>query len=313
MKKSLIALAALASFAGASMAQVTLSGSVDFAVQNVNDQWQAGSAGSGRNALTFGVVEDLGGGMAAYGTLNHRFKLTDGTLNPGGNASNISSTSQHYRNAFMGLRGGFGDVRLGRHLGSLQDLNGNYDAFGTDYLASTHTGGINANVRNNGQISYRNSFGGLSFMAHIAPGENQTAAGGGTVERPMGMNVRFQGGPVDLGVAYDRNQADQKTTGVYGAFMLGATKLTAQFEKGDTAADDVKRWSVGAKIPMGNAALMAGYTKWSDEETNKVGLGVEYNLSKRTQTYATLGKLGGDAPSSTAKKARYEVGVTHKF
>jgi predicted porin len=116
-----------------------------------------------------------------------------------------------------------------------------------------------------------------------------------------------------------------KTTGLYGSFNAGFATLTAQWEKGDmlptSPIDDASRWSVGASVPMGAAVLKAGYTKWSDEDVKKFGLGLDYSLSKRTTLYTNVGKLSGDGLAGTAagalsdlnRKARFDMGIFHRF
>ena len=329
MKKSLLALAVLTAFSGAASAQssVTLSGGVDLGVQRINGQWSMATAGSSRSSFTLSGTEDLGGGMRAMFVLNHRFRPNTGEINNPGGASNF------YRNSWVGLAGGFGDVRLGRILMPLQDFNGGYDPFGTDTVGSTHTGGINATIRATNAIYYRSpSMGGLQLHAAIAAAEGQIAGEqGGTAakplnkERPLGLGVVYAAGPLKVAVAFDKNSADQKTTGLYGSYNLGVATLMGQFEKGDTNITTaslvnkrVDRWSLGATVPMGAATIKAGYTRWSDEDIKKLGLGVDYNLSKRTQLYADLGKLSGNGSvtlplTALNRKARFDVGIFHKF
>ncbi len=343
MKKSLLALAVLSAFAGAASAQssVTLSGRVDAGVVRENGGWTLRGSQSGYNALTFSGREDLGGGMNAFFNLNHRFNINDGVSN--------SSAGAFYRQLWVGLGGGFGDVRLGRMLMPLQDMNGGFDAFDTGYVASTHTGGIMATVRATNAIYYRSpSLGGFFAHAAIAAGENQirgeccnypngtiagnTPANGGlgipatiNSERPIGFGTGYYAGPVRVGLAYDKNALDLKTVGLYGSFNAGFATFMAQFERGDTTLDEkVKRWSLSAKVPLGAVTLKAGYTRWSDEETKKFGLGLQYDLSKRTNLYTNVGKFSGDGaqfftaggtqvanPDGT--KTRFDVGVTHAF
>jgi predicted porin len=327
MKKTLLALAVLSAFAGAASAQssVTLSGRVDAGVIRSGGAWTMGGSSTSYNALTFSGTEDLGGGLRAFFALNHRFNLNTGTTNPGGNAAVID---QFYRNSWVGLGGGFGDIRLGRILMPLQDMNGGFDAFDAASVGSTHAGGINATVRANNAIYYRSpSLGGLTFQAAIAAGDQQIASvptgspagtrptvlGNGT-ERPTGFNIGYAAGPLRLGVAWDQNTLDRNTVGVYGGFNAGFANFMFQYEKGDlTAATEVDRWSVSAKVPMGALTFKIGYLNQSDENTKKVGAGLQYDLSKRTFLYSNVGKLSGSAPSSTAKKAMFDVGVNHAF
>ena len=350
MKKSLLALAALTAFAGAASAQssVTLSGSVDAGIKRVgtatSNDWQFGGSQSGYNAFTISGIEDLGNGARAFFALNHRFTIGNGGVN---GSTNAGGTTPFWRQSWVGLGGGFGDIRLGRMLMPLQDMNGGFDPFATGTVASTHTGGIAATIRSNNTVYYRSpSLGGLSVHLATATGEGQLVneeTGGATPKffaqqstngskRPIGLNVRYAAGPVNVGVAYDKNTSAMKTVGVYGSFDFGAVKLMAQFEKGDNFnaaaavaanAEDVKALSLGLTAPLGPVLLRAGYLRIDSNLVNnaatgvgdgsKIGIGGDYSLSKRTNLYTSLGKYGGDRFSAATKKARFDLGVTHRF
>lgn len=316
MKKSLLAVGVLSAFAGAASAQssVTLSGSVDVGVQRIDGDYTMGTAASSRSNLTFSGVEDLGGGLKAMFLLNHRFNPDEGTINPGGNAG-PAGTTQFWRNAWVGLGGGFGDIRLGRILMPLQDLNGNYEAWaGGDTVATVHTGGVSATNRANNAIYYRTpSWGGLTLHAAIAAGDNQTPVA--SAERPLGFGAKFDAGAFSAALAWDRTASDLKTYGVYGKYDFGRFALMGQFESGEkvTDGDDFDRWSISGKLPIGAATLKAGYTDYKDEDQSKFGIGVDYALSKRTALYSDIGKQRGDGFTDVQKKARFDVGVWHKF
>ncbi len=344
MKKSLLALAVLGTIAGAAQAQssVTLSGAVDLGIRRVGTatghDWNMGTAGSSRSNFTLSGTEDLGGGMRAMFLLNHRFSPNSGAVNVAGNcvaaatpAANCLVTTQTYfwRNSWVGLAGAFGDVRLGRILAPLQDLNGSFDPWGGgDTVGSTHTGGINATVRTTNTIYYRTpSMGGLQGHAMIAAGEGQIPAEQGglrgkpyNAERPMGFGVVYAAGPLRAAAMYDVNSADQKTIGLYGSYNAGFATLMGQYEKGDknisdasTANVEVDRWSLAATMPFGAAVAKIGYTSWSDENIKKFGLGLDYNLSKRTTLYTNMGKVSGNGATTAAKKAAFDVGIWHRF
>ena len=359
MKKSLLALAVLGAFASAASAQssVTLSGMLDAGVRRVGNNstasgsdWQLGGSQSGYNNFTISGREDLGGGMNAFFAMNHRFRINDGTPNSAG--------TTFWRNIWVGLGGGFGDVRLGRILMPLQDMNGGFDPFATGTVGSVHTGGIAATIRANNAIYYRSpSMGGLSVHAAIAAAEGQlqpeTANNFGNTgptiglnrERPVGFNIRYAAGPLNVGAAYDRNSADYTTTGIYASYDFGAFKLMSQFEKGDslrvtpgttlplvlpcavgtcTLQEDIKNWSVGVTAPFGPVLMRAGYVRTdsniSGRDGSKFGFGGDYSLSKRTNLYATVGKSTGDrfrpgiiSTSVNQRKAAFDIGVTHRF
>lgn len=315
MKKSLLALAVLGAFAGAASAQssVTLSGGIDAAIQKVNDQWQMSTGNSGRTNFTLSGREDLGGGMYAFFALNHRFSQNTGAINSAGVAGTF------WRQTWVGLGGGFGDVRLGKMLPVLQEFNGGFDPFGTETVGSTHTGGLNAglagNARVNNAVYYRSpNMGGLQLHANIAAADNNGANGIAGTERPVGLGVIYAAGPLRLALAYDRNARDEKTKGIYGGYDLGVANLMFQWENGDTGpTTDQSLWSIGARVPMGAATFKVGYRNNSDAEQKKFGLGLDYSLSKRTIVYTDFAKQSGDGYSTTAKKAQFDVGVWHRF
>ncbi len=379
MKKSLIALAVLSAFAGVASAQssVTLSGGLDAGLRNaglaINNRASSVTtltgAASSRNNLTFSGVEDLNNGNSAFFTLNHRYNIQSGTQN-GQNAttSGVASSAkvgvantgddaaQFWRNAFVGLKNNdIGDVRLGRMLMPLQELNGGFEAwYGGDTVASVHTDGRSNNVatsglRTNETIYLRSAnFGGV--VVHVAHaqrtgGSTQETAGvfvAGTTTAdkvaPQGLGATFTFGPAVLGLATDRNGNNKKSVGLYGKYNAGVAIVYAQYERSDTNAtlvdsntDKDKRFSISADIPMGDFTFKAGYRVMNradaafDGSAKKLGLGLEYALSKRTKLYSNIGKTSGSNTetqnSATAtqlqgdvnRKAAFDIGVWHKF
>ena len=341
MKKSLLALAVLTAFSGAASAQssVTLSGAVDAGIRRVGtatgSDWQLGGSASANNRFILSGREDLGGGMVAIFSLQHRFNVQNGTIG-GTTFAQPANANVFWRESWVGLGGGFGDVRLGRIIMPLQDMNGGFEPWGVSTVGSVHTGGINATIRGNNVIYYRSpSMGGLSVHAAIAAAEGQlTAESGGSIagaitpfvnrERPIGFNLRYASGPVNVGVAYDRNSADMKTTGLYGAYNFGAFRLLGQYEKGDnftttagTVREDITNMSFGITAPMGPVEIRAGYVRvdsnLANRDGSKFGFGGNYNLSKRTNLYTTMGKSSGNRFTAAQKKAAFDLGVTHRF
>jgi len=119
MKKTLIALAALAATGAFAQSTVTISGNVGFGYQSVDSsglpaQNAAGNAAattsSGTNrglamtdaTLAFTAVEDLGGGMKAMA--NMTFDTGGSTFNTAGNFNR--------RNTSVGVSGGFGSISM---------------------------------------------------------------------------------------------------------------------------------------------------------------------------------------------------------
>jgi len=149
MKKTLIALAAVAAVGGAS-AQVTLYGTVDAGVASYSQDGytKTGLFDSqlGSSKLGFMGTEDLGGGLSAI------FKLEGGLANDSGNGKASSSSNLaagttsalgaqgvvFQRFSYVGLAGGFGEVRMGRDYTNvfLYSVT-SVDPFGTNGPASS--------------------------------------------------------------------------------------------------------------------------------------------------------------------------------
>jgi hypothetical protein len=315
---------AMAALAGTAQAEFSLTGSVDFAVQNTDGDWRAGTAGAGRNQLTFASRDDLGEGNYAFTHLQTRFKLTDGTISTGGNYGNeVAKSSQVFRNAHVGIGGAFGELRLGRLVMPMNLINGDFDPFGTDYLGGVHTDAIKATVRANGAIEYFSpTVAGFSAVVGVA-GNNAQMATEAVGSVPLGTSLRYKDGDLDLAVALDRNVENLKTQGLYASYKLASgVRLMTQYERGDWSATrtlKVGRWSTGVNVPIGKLLLRAGYIRKSDEDASKVGLGGDYFMFKQTSFYSDISKQSGAGNQDTAllsdanRKVRFEVGMRHRF
>lgn len=338
MNKSVLALAVLGAFAGVASAQssVTISGNIDLGVvrNGPKDLYEIKTSGSARSNLTFSGVEDLGGGMRAFFYLQHRFTPDDGGINNGQPSPGPTGNPYFWRQDWVGLGGNFGEVRLGRMLTPTQQFNGDYEAWGTNTVGSVHTGGSTRIVRAAKAVYYKSpKLGGLQVHAMAAEGDGQypaaaraaaAAAAGTKGSRVYGLGVQYAAGPLSLAAGVDRDDIDLKTAGIYGSYDFGVAKLLAQYEKIDkTANSDYKLFSVSTTVPLGPVIAKAGVlnTKNSanDASQNKLGLGLDYPLSKRTLIYADMGKLSGDnlatnrSLTSMEKKASFDLGISHAF
>jgi predicted porin len=148
MKKTLVALAALASVSA--FAQVTITGTMDAGAQQYNIRGNSvqdvGANGSSTTALIFSGTEDLGGGLKAVFQYEIDPNITQTSSKTAGTAatgttSNIT-TSAGNGQSFVGLNGGFGAIRFGTPNSSTLAANGDGNlgfgtAIGSGYRVST--------------------------------------------------------------------------------------------------------------------------------------------------------------------------------
>ena len=122
MKKSLVALAALAATSAFAQSTVTISGTLNWGLHNdVTKTTTYGGLKGDRNVLTFGVVEDLGGGSNVTGTMQFRFNTSTGQAGYA-NTANSPETglgATQFEQAAIGYNSPVGNVRVGRFTNAL--------------------------------------------------------------------------------------------------------------------------------------------------------------------------------------------------
>ncbi len=341
MKKTLVAIAALAAVGAASaQSSVTLYGRIDASIGNVKTT--AGGVtvadpgamirSGGHTGSRWGLKgsEDLGGGLKANFVLEQGFNIDDGTA---------SSARQFHRQAFVGLSGGFGSLNVGRQYDVTDNMYGLYDPFGYSgyspmgyaFNVGCGTGGSGDCVgRQDNTVMYTTpSMGGFSVAAMWAPGEDKVP-GVNSAGRVYGVMANYANGPIAAGLGWQSNKAaggrTRQDTNFGASYDLGVAKLFLQLESGKnnntvgTGKDT--GYSLGATMPVGAATLTAAYasekqkiggTKVSDAKS--FGLMGAYNLSKRTYVYAAYnrGETDPTGPNNTVKTTKYGLGLVHNF
>lgn len=302
MKKTLLALAAMTAFAGAASAQssVTLYGRLDLSVaKNIGSDAKALQNGSGSR---FGVrgVEDLGGGMSADFTLEHRLNADTGES---------SSTKMWHGRSVLGLKGGFGRVSFGReYTPAFLYAQLSADPWGLDTVAALGSvlGGI-AKVRQDNSVNYQIGGGGFNLWL-------QTAEGDGNPKRPFSAAVNYSSGPLYFGLGFE-NPGAANDDWMYANlnYNFGAFKLMTGFGSGNNTANaKVKQILIGGTAPMGAGEFRVAFTKLEVGNTTtsqKAALGYHYSMSKRTTVYFDV----ANDSKAAASKSGYDIGIKHNF
>lgn len=310
MKKSLIALAVLGSVAGVAQAQssVTLYGIVDVGVvKNKDAATELGSSLLESSRLGFKGTEDLGGGLKALFVLEGGLDVDTGT----------PSGFKFDRESYVGLGGGFGEIRFGKIWTAYDDIAWNVNpVFDSAFSPAVIRPSLGFDGNPDNGIKYVSpEFGGFS-------GAFSTSLREGGATRSTAFQVSYEGGPATAGVAYqiDKDGTEEtKFTTVNGTYDFGAAKLLAGY--GRTAFEGLKATdlSIGADVPLGDAlTLSAGFVQTKvdgfSERLRSFGLGATYDLSKRTALYGGVRKVN-DAGADLAEVAKttYGIGLRHSF
>jgi len=290
MKKTLIALAAVAAVGGAS-AQVSIYGTVDAAVTQYSSEGNSktglGNSQLGSSKLGFMGTEDLGGGMNAI------FKLEGGLANDTGNgkASNTSNQAANggagsltsvggtqglvfQRYAYVGANGGFGEVRLGRdYTNTFLFTVTTYDVFGTNGPADSSAMTLNLAARNSVATSANASnmvgyaspdIGGLRVRLQSFFGENTSNASNAGDGDGYSAQIGYAAGPLSASVAQQQTKGTAKAATSNTATVTGtctATPCTVTSTGAVTTATlaqtgNYTQTAVGASYDFGMAKVM---------------------------------------------------------
>jgi predicted porin len=344
MKKTLVALAAFAAVSSFAQSTVTLYGIADAWVGQAKGAFNgAGRSGVGTDPselrldsgglsgtrIGFRGTEDLGGGLKANFLIEAGLNIDNGTNAQGG--------LPYGRQSYVGLSGGFGDLRLGRQYSAYDELRGATSALGHTSFDATIIAGSWAEVgsdyaaRINNMIRYSTpSFGGFSAAVGYGLGENKNVPGG-KAGNVFSLHGLYANGPLTVGVGYQNEKANTVApapagslshTLIGGAYNFGAIKINAGFNtsKVKNGAKDTE-FQVGGTVPVGPVSLglqfsnakakQAGVTL---EKGNTIALQGIYALSKRTDTYVGLHNTKVKSGSVTTDKNNLvAVGIRHRF
>jgi GBP family porin len=338
MKKSLLALAVLGSFASAASAanSVTLYGRVDVGyekfsnesgnglLENVNN---SGFKQTGNNDTRLGIKgqEDLGNGLAATFQLEGRLNADTGSYDSGRGMFDREST--------VGLKSNFGHVRFGRSKSAMERGLGDYNV---GERVNTIWDNYSSSTRHSNAMFYDYETNGFNF------GFDVSTKGGAQGNTIVGTNIS--------GVATTYNTEGEKDTkisyGVHAGYKVGGFSLNAAYQRdsvnvvdlGVGSVENSKEWGVGAsynykpvtvgasyaqlklgseKIRTINAFIAADitandsvYAKYMQKRTSETagvptvrnsmyGVGYSHSLSKRTSVYADVGRYKFDGTLTT--------------
>jgi predicted porin len=317
MKKTLIALAVLASGAAFAQSSVTLYGVLDIGYSKTNvpakdASDKLGMSNGGTNFHTPSVIgfkgsEDLGGGLKA------NFNLQSGGLDLADGSTSVAFS----REAWAGISGGFGSTRFGRTSSVATQAMGSFDLNGiaaSSAMSNVNIGPVTwyGSSRRSSQFQYStNSMSGFDAgLGVVLSGDN------GGVAAPKAYyqgRANYANGPISAGFTIETAHAAANRTAyaVAGAYDFGAAKVTATYAVAESEALG-KGLHIGVKAPLGAAYVGAQYAKNTTTKDSAIEAFAGYNFSKRTQLYLDLVRVNY-SNTATTDVTKYGVGIVHTF
>lgn len=281
--------------------------------------------------------EDLGGGLRA------NFSLESFFLVDSGGQSRVPGVDAYWaRNAWVGVSGGFGSLRLGRTGTPLFVSTLLFNAFGDSfgyspairqYFSAPYGTPVVGDTGWNNALAYSTpSLGGLTANLLFSLGEKGANSRGNNI----GANLLYFAGPFAATVAFQSVKTqgtlgraisafpgfeEQKAYQVGLSYDLKAVKLQVQAGRVETdAIADVTTTNMhlSASVPIGTGALLATFGRGKIEttgvaaepESKMLSVGYDHRLSKRTDIYVVY---VNDRYTSLKNGNTLAFGVKHTF
>lgn len=274
-----------------------------------------------RSNVALSGVEDLGGGLQAVFRLSTRLELDTGASEGAGFKPFWHDEST------VGLKGGWGTVRLGRALTALWAHDWKFDPWANfnriaspawqqwHYLTPSDPLGNNGTAEygriNNGLFYDSPQVAGFTLRLSSSPERQRTAE---VSRRPVSAVLEYGQGPLAAMAAFERNSAGADVRFLAARYRFGAASVMAAHDDSRAALrqDRSRATTLGATYRIDRTTLKAGYghQRLDAGAQRFTSLGADHALSARTTLYASLGhRRDVGAGGRTA----LGVGVSHGF
>lgn len=343
MQKKLIALA-IAGLSSTAFAQsnVTISGQLKAGFERYSISNDPAGTTNGRQNMisdqTSSIVlkgsESLGNGLSAIFQIDNRFTVDTGSNN---SAANTVSNTLGAGNTHIGLKGGFGEFKMGRqdlHYNEIERIENGAKSLSQQAMVGrglmSQINGVSVGVAasrtanvvfwdspNWGGITAR-----LAYSTAPAGFEGATNAGGGLGDGGFAWNgaIRYENGPIKTGYSYLNTKieggaaagtASQESNRAWFAWNIAGFSLGVAYDRSqqELAGGRQSRngWAIPLSYNFGNHGVYGTYAKVGDVRgTGGAGdtgakqwtLGYDYNLSKRTSVGVNYTKLDNDTAAT---------------
>jgi predicted porin len=325
MKKFALLVALLASFSLAH-ADIGLVGTLDAGYSGVKAPGSTTTttsfASGGMTTSYIGVAghEDLGNGTKAV------YELTSFLDDSTGATMGGTTVNTFARSAFVGLSDAkFGTITLGRQSNPsflpviLFNAYGDSGTYGPLWHATYfgNTGNATTQLYNDtawdNSIAYETpSLGGARVTVTSAKGSTGGTNGGANVlffKGDLGLTAFYQTTSFNSSGSFQTNvfttNQPAVAAGVGGSYDLHVAKVFATYTEAKDESLNVngKTTQVSALVPVGRGNVMAEvadtrYTDTGVTHYKEFAVGYDYNLSKKTDVYATVGRTDVTAQTS---------------
>ncbi|KJZ03224.1 porin [Pseudoalteromonas piscicida] len=307
LTKTALALSLLSAFTFQANAEVDIYGKANVSVQSSDDG--AGSVTEIKsNASRFGFKgsEKLDSGLEVIYKLEFQVDVSDADSK--GDKDNITA-----RNQYVGLKGNFGEVVIGRNDTALKQSQGKLDQFND--LEGDIKVLFKGENRLGDSISYKSpSFNGFRVLGSFIAEDSEEGENGFSTALTYG-DTGLKESTIYAAIAADSEVNGYDTVrltvqGKVADFKLGAMYQTQEKVDGSAEADG---YLLNAAYKLGNATLKAQYQVIDFDAGDKVdgvSVGVDYKLAKNAKVYGFYSTFDAD---NQVEKDYLGLGIEYKF
>ncbi len=239
------------------------------------------------------------------------------------NVDDDSKDTLTARNQWIGVKGNFGEVTVGRSDTTLKVSQGKFDLF-NDYEGDLKNLFIGEN-RVTDALTYKSpSFKNVQFLASYILSEDKDKSD------PYSIGVQFGDGSLKktdffVSLAHDENMegkgAIYQTTRLVGMYKFGNLRLggiytESEITDGDYLGASENGYAVNASYKIGSVLAKVQYQEFAGSDA--INIGADYKLAKNTKVFAWYtDREGLDFNGDTIKKATegqyFAIGMEQKF
>jgi len=228
------------------------------------------------------------------------------------------------RNQFVGLQGGFGTIKVGRHDTALKEAQGAFDLFND--LEGDIGRVFNGENRLKDYIGYVTPTfaGALSATVNFFPGEDPDAGNDGVADATS-VSLKYEKDLIYAAIAYDRDVDGEEveTARLVGGYTFGPARLMLLYQRTDTDLADEDGFGGSIAWTFGDNTAKLQYLTaeiWRTDPQpnpldnrleNLLSVGLDHKLGEATKLFGfyTMGDIGGTNESNEY----VAIGIEHNF
>ncbi|WP_168398039.1 porin [Acinetobacter indicus] len=315
MKKTLCALAVGATLftpALAMAADVKVYGRAHVSLDYLDDGADYNEVGLSSNSsrLGFKAEQKLENGMTVFGQVEQEVNFASGSAN--------DDLEFATRDTFVGLKGDFGQARVGRFDSPFKVARGPVNFFGDqlgDIRNVTREGNLRFDERNANTIEYKSPKfgGGFNVIGALSLHEDNSVDNEANKDKAYDLALTYKEGPVDFAAAYEHYEEDANRGERDGFRVAAAYKITPELNFGglyqylthDNDADnpDAQVFGVAADYKFAPKTYLRGQVFHRDVDADDanatlLAVGLEHRLDKAVRVYGNLATVLNDENSN---------------